>query len=210
MKKLILSLVLMGLCLATDAQNVQLPQPKYDNPTTLMTALKNRHSTREFSDRAIPDDILSTILWAACGINRPESGKLTVPSAINAQDIQVYVIRKDGAYLYLPKENQLKQISKSDLRSAVAGRQAFAATAPVSLVLVSDHSKFAKIPADGASRMGAIDCGYVSENICLISTALGLNTVPRATMDNDALKKALGLGDQYDVLMNNPIGYPKE
>ncbi|MDD5862678.1 MAG: SagB/ThcOx family dehydrogenase [Prevotella sp.] len=149
-------------------------------------------------------------MWAACGINRPESGKLTVPSAINAQDIQVFVVRKDGAYLYLPKENQLKPVSKADLRSAVAGRQAFAATAPVSLVLVSDHSKFGNLPAAAASRMGAVDCGYVSQNICLICTALGLNTVPRATMDTDALKKALGLGEQYDLIMNSQIGYPKE
>ena len=92
-------------CNAQD--NIQLPKPSMDNNVTLMQALQNRHSTREYADKQIPDDVLSTVLWAACGINRPGEGKITAPSAINAQDILVYVVRQDGAYLYQPKSNSL-------------------------------------------------------------------------------------------------------
>lgn len=208
MRKLALSLALMGMTLMASAQDIQLPKPLMENKVTLMEALQNRHSSREYSEKQITDSELSTVLWAACGINRPESGKLTVPSAINAQDILAYVIRQDGSYLYQPKENTLKKVSSKDLRTLVAGRQAFAATAPVSLVLVSDHSKFGKAK-DAAERLGVIDAGYVSQNICLACAALNLNTVPRMTMDTEGLRKELGLDSNYDIIINSQIGYPK-
>jgi SagB-type dehydrogenase family enzyme len=208
MRKLAFSLALMGITLIASAQDIQLPKPQLENKVTLMEALQNRHSSREYSEKQITDSELSTVLWAACGINRPESGKLTVPSAINAQDIQVYVIRQDGAYLYQPKENTLKKVCGKDLRSLVAGRQTFAATTPVSLVLVSNHTKFGNLQK-AAERLGVIDAGYVSQNICLACAALGLNTVPRMTMDTEGLRKELGLDNNYDIIINSQVGYPK-
>lgn len=213
MKKNILTIVWLAIALVSTScraqDNIQLPNPSMDNNVTLMQSLQNRHSSREFASKDIPDEVLSTVLWAACGINRPESGKITAPSAINAQDIIVYVVRKDGAFRYEPKENVLARVNGKDLRPLVAGPQAFAVDAPVSLVLVSDHGKFGS-HSNGASRMGILDAGYVSENICLVCTALGLNTVPRMTMDTEGLKMALGLDDGYDFVVNSQIGYPKE
>ena len=196
-------------CKAQD--NIQLPKPSMDNKVALMQALQDRHSIREYADKQIPDDVLSTVLWAACGINRPGEGKITAPSAINAQDILVSVVRQHGAYLYQPKDNSLQKVSNKDLCAAVAGRQSFAASAPVSLVLVSNHNKFPQQMSKKAkTRMGVVDAGYVSENICLACSALGLNTVPRMTMDTETLKKELGLDDNYDLVLNSQIGYPKK
>ncbi len=215
MSKNMITITCMALLMAATSckaqDNIRLPEPSMDNGATLMQSLQNRHSSREYADKEITDDVLSTVLWAACGINRPESGKITAPSAINAQDIIVYVVRKDGAYRYEPKENSLVKVSGKDLRPLVAGRQEFAASAPVSLVLVSNHNKFPEqMPNEAKSRMGLTDTGYVSENICLVCSALGLNTVPRMTMDSDGLKKELGLDDNYDFVLNSQIGYPKE
>lgn len=215
MKRNILTIACLALLMAATSckaqDNIQLPKPSMDNKVTLMQALQNRHSSREYADKQVPDDVLSTVLWAACGINRPNEGKITAPSAINAQDIQVYVVRKDGAYLYKPEENNLKKVSNKDLRTAVAGRQSFAASAPVSLVLVSNHNKFAQqLPNEAKARMGIVDAGYVSENICLACSSLGLNTVPRMTMNSETLKKELNLDDNYDFVLNSQIGYPKE
>lgn len=211
MKKSILAAAAaMGVAASASAQEIKLPEPSKTNEMTLMTALSSRQSSREYSSKEIDNNTLSTILWAACGINRPESGRITAPSAINAQDIQVYVIRKDGAWLYLPSQNSLKKVSGKDLRSLIAGRQEFASAAPLSLLLVSDHSKFGDMPAEATSRMGLIDSGYVSENICLACTALGLATVPRMSMDSDGLRKELGLGANQDLTINNPVGYPAE
>ena len=211
----ILTIACMAMLMAATSckaqDNIQLPKPSMDNKVTLMQAFQNRHSTREYADKQIPDDVLSTVLWAACGINRPGEGKITAPSAINVQDIQVYVVRQDGAYLYQPKSNSLEKVSSKDLRAAVAGRQSFAASAPVSLVLVSNHNKFPQqMPREAKTRMGVVDAGYISENICLACSALELNTVPRMTMDTEALKKELGLDDNYDLVLNSQIGYQKK
>lgn len=189
-----------------NAQDISLPAPSLTSEMTLADALNQRHSSREFADTEISDQVLSQLLWAACGINRPESKKITAPSAINAQDIVVYVVRKDGAYRYEPQENILVNVCGKDLRKAVAGRQEAVANAPICLVLVSDHKKFGD-HKNGAERMGCIDSGYVSENIALMCTALGLNTVPRMSMDSETLRKELKLDADADLLLNHPVGY---
>ena len=191
------------------AQDIQLPTPDKSNSMTLMQALQQRQSGREFSTRAIDNQTLSQVLWAACGINRPESKKITAPSAINAQDIQVYVASKDGVYLYLPLVNKLQKVTDEDVRPLVAGRQASIGEAPIHLILVSDLSKFGNRQNDATITMATMDSGYVSENISLICTALGLVTVPRMMMDKEGLKKALQLTDHHELLLNNPIGWPK-
>ena len=216
MKKIsMLAMGLMMMASCATAQDIQLPAPDMNVKMTLMETLQKRASQREYSDREISDATLSQVLWAACGINRPESKKITAPSAINAQDILLYVARKDGAYLYEPQSNTLKKICNDDLRDAVAANQKFAATAPVCLIMVTDLSKFGN-RGQQALPMANMDAGYVSENICLVCTALGLNTVPRVGMDKArvgmdkaAISKALGLTEMQIPLLNNPIGWPK-
>ncbi len=205
-KNFILCIAMTMLTGCVTAQDIQLPEPDKSAKMTLMEALQQRASSREFSDKEVSDAVLSQVLWAACGINRPGEKKITAPSAINAQDILVYVARKDGAYLYQPETNTLKKVCDEDVRKMVAGQQEFAATAPISLILGSDKTKFGD-RSSGADLMGNIDSGYVSENICLVCTALGLKTVPRMSMDKEALAKALKLTDSQVLLLNNPIAW---
>ena len=204
MRKL-LTLALMMLSTSMMAQSVQqLPAPKFDKKSSSMSlvdVLQKRESVREYAAAPLTDQELSNILWGACGINRPESKRLTAPSAVNAQDIIVYVCRADGAWRYDAQQNTLTRITELDLRKAVAGRQPFAANAPVCLLLVSDLSKLR-----GNREYGAMDAGYVSENIYLICTAMGLKTVARAMMERDALVRELGLNDSQDPMLNHPIG----
>ena len=203
-----LSFMAVAVVAAGQSDTRSLPAPTKSAKMTLMESLQQRHSVRDFSDKAVSDADLSELLWAACGINRPDTKKITAPSAINAQDILVYVCTKDGAWLYVPDGNSLQKVSDKDLRPAVAGRQEAVAVAPVSLVLVSDRTKFGD-RAKGAEVMGAIDAGYVSQNICLACTALGLATVPRMTMDKETLAKELHLDENKTLLVNHPVGYEK-
>lgn len=209
MKKLFLtSCLIMASTLFVSAQNIKLPEPDKNVSMTLYQALQQRKSVREYSTKDIDDMKLSQLLWAAVGINRPD-GHLTAPTAINAQDITVYVCRKDGAYLYVAKDNTLQKVSDKDLRKSVASAQAFAADAPISIVIVTDNAKFRGGSTNGPTISGAIDAGYVSQNIDLACEALGLCTVPRATMDKEALKKELKLTDSQNPILNHPIGYKK-
>ena len=209
MKKGILTICLSIATVCVMAQDiVKLPEPDKNVPMTLYQALQQRKSVREYSSKDIDDMKLSQLLWAAVGINRPD-GHLTAPTAVNAQDITVYVCRKDGAYLYVAKDNALQKVSDKDLRKEVASAQQFAAEAPVSLVIVTDNAKFRGGSTNGPTISGAIDAGYVSQNIDLACEALGLVTVPRGTMDKDALKKELKLTEAQNPILNHPVGYKK-
>lgn len=193
---------------AQDLKKIQLNNPDKNRGSSVMKALSDRRSDRAYADKALSLQDLSDLLWAANGINRPD-GKRTAPSALNKQDIDIYVIMKEGAYLYDAKSNSLQPIAKGDHRGAAAGGQDFVKTAPVSLVLVSDLSRFGKI-TDHVKLMAAVDAGCVSQNINIFCSAVGLATVPRASMDMNALKQILKLTENQLPLINNPVGYFKK
>lgn len=204
---LLTALLVVTMMYAQDLKVIKLNAPDKTRGAAVMKVLADRHSDREFATKELSLQDLSDLLWAANGINRAD-GKRTAPSALNKQDIDVYVIRKDGAYLYDAKANTLNPIAQGDHRGAVAGGQDFVKEAPVCLVLVSDLSRFGNT-SDQTKLMAAVDAGIVCQNINICCAGIGLSTVPRATMDKNALKEILKLSDSQVLMMNNPVGYPK-
>ncbi|WP_270539221.1 SagB/ThcOx family dehydrogenase [Bacteroides zhangwenhongii] len=211
MRKVQLLLVcLMFSVVALAAEKViKLPKPNLGRTGSVMKALSERHSTREFAAKALSLSDLSDLLWAANGVNRKDSGKRTAPSALNKQDVDVYVVLPEGSYLYDAQNHQLTLVAEGDYRSAVAGGQAFVKSAPVSLVLVSDVSRFGDAKNTRNQLMGAMDTGIVSQNISVFCSSAKLATVPRASMDGNQLKKVLKLKDSQIPMMNHPVGYFK-
>jgi len=208
MKKnvLLIAIMLIVSTFAAKAQKVvQLPEPKKDATMTLMQALQQRKSVRRFAETEVTDQLLSELLWAACGINRPEENKLTAPTAMNRQEISVYVCRKDGAWLWNSKDNTLTKVCDRDLRSMMERNKEQVPAVPIVLVLTGDKTKFAMIDRDFCD----VDCGYVSQNVCLAAVALGLATVPRAAMPREELAKALALPEGTEPIINHPIGFAK-
>ena len=206
MKKIIIFALALIMTGSIQAQEViTLPQPEVSKLSmSLGDALQQRRSMRSFTEQEISMQTLSTILWAACGVSDTKTGKITAPSAINMQDIKVYVCSKDGVCLYNAKANTLTKVSGKDIRETIAGKmQQFAKTAPISLVLVSTKDTD-RSPND---KYGAMDAGYVSQNIYLACTALGMKTVARAMMDYDTLKQELNLPETSYLELNHPIGY---
>ena len=206
MKKIVSLALGLMLCSSLMAQNtIQLPQPDVKELSmSLGDALKNRRSYREYQkEKAVDLNTLSTILWAACGISDPASGKITAPSAINMQDIKIYVCTAKGVCLYDPKANVLNVVNDKNLLESLASGQQFVKDAPYTLLLVSDQSKARRKNA----HFGDIDSGYVSQNIYLACTALGMKTVARAMMDQDAVRSALNLPEDVIIELNHPIGY---
>ena len=193
--------------------NIQLPSPIRDGGMPLSEALSSRHSTREFDpSKPVDKQLLSNLLWSANGINRPSSGHRTNPTALNSQEIDVYLIDKSGAYLYDATSNSLQLIAEGDHRGLVAGTagfsQDFVNDAPISLVIVGDYSKFDRDP-DQAMLTTMCDAGIVCQNINLFCSANGLATVPRMTMDTAGLAKVLKLKPTQRAILNNPIGYAR-
>ena len=209
MKSIFLSLVAACMLSGAYAQTlspIQLKAPEKKAGLSVMETLANRHSTREFSNKKLTLQELSNLLWAANGINRPVKGMRTAPSAMNAQEVDVYVCMEEGAFLYDAKSNQLQPVIQEDLRGLVGGKQAFVINAPVVLLMVSDLSKLPGGNSEQTKLMAAIDAGIVSQNISIACSGLGLITVPRASMDKEALAQKLKLKSTQLLLMNNPVG----
>ena len=116
-----------------------------------MQALARRRSSREFARKPLPLPVLSSLLWAAFGVNRRGGGR-TAPSALDAQEIDVYVALPDGAYRYDAKAHSLRLVAASDLRR-VTGYQDFVDQAPLDLVYVADHRRMRMVPGGPAGEL---------------------------------------------------------
>ncbi len=210
MRKLQLFFVCLMVAATCAAQKViQLPKPNMNRAGTVMKALSDRCSTREYADKALTNADLSDLLWAANGINRPD-GRRTAPSAMNKQDVDIYVVMAKGAYLYDHKAHTLNLLKEGDFRQAVASGQDFATQAPVSLVLVSELSRMGDAKNERTKLMCAMDAGIVSQNISIFCALAKMGTVPRATMDAAKLKEVLNLTDTQMLMLNHPVGYLKK
>jgi len=194
---------------AGDLKPIRLPAPQTEGGKPLMQALKERSSMREFSPRELPLQVLSDMLWAACGINRPDSGKRTAPTARNMQEIDVYVAKADGIYLYNAENNTLMPVVAGDIRE-LTGKQPFVKTAPINLVFVADLSKMEGMPADAVDFYSATDTGFVSENVYLYCASAGLATVVRGMIDKPAMARAMKLRDDQKVILAQTVGYPED
>ena len=200
--------MLRTLCLAADVKPIDFPAPQTDGGKPLMQVLKTRQSAREFSDRMLSPQVLSNLLWAAAGINRPD-GRRTAPTASNRQEIDIYVITADGLYLYEPKGHKLIGLLSDDLR-ALAGTQDYVKTAPVNLVYVADFAKYgAQMAEENKLTYSGADTGFVSQNVYLFCASEGLATVVRAGIDRAALSKAMRLRPEQRIILEQPVGYPK-
>jgi len=207
-----IALGMMGQLRPTHAKGdaapfIPLPAPDKTGGMPLMEALSLRRSAREFGHRELPLPVLSGLLWAAFGINRPDGGR-TAPSALNAQEIDVYVALPSGAYLYDPPAHALRLVAASDLRR-VTGYQDFVNEAPLDLVFVADHARMRMVPAGQRQSYASVAAGAISQNVYLFAASAGLATVIRAWIDRSAIANALGLTHDQEVLLSQTVGYPK-
>jgi len=200
MNKLVITIGLLTLGLSCFAQDIKLPAPRKTGGKPLMTALNERQSNRDFSDKELSPQILSDLLWAANGFNRAD--KRTAPSSQNRQEIDLYVFMKSGTYFYDARNQQLILKVAGDNR-AKNGSQPFVTVAPVNIAFVGNLDK-------ASNRDAAIvDCGFIGQNIYLFCASEGLISVVRGSIDKEAVHSILGLSDSQEVLLGQVVGYKK-
>jgi len=210
-KKLLLTITMLflaGSAVAQDSSLTKLPPPQIDNQKSLVQALTERKSTRSFSTRQLPAQILSNLLWSAFGINRHDTGRRTAPSAVNRREIDIYVATAEGVYIYDSKQHALKQILKQDIR-LLTGKQSFTGEAPVNLIYVADLSRMGDANAEEKTFYSAADTGFISQNVYLYCAAEKLATVVRGLIDRDELAHALKLKNTQKIILAQTVGYPK-
>jgi nitroreductase len=203
--------VLLGnrdLAFAKDLEPIQLPQSQPSSGNALLKILEKRRTTREYGPEPLPVAVLASLLWAAFGISRPD-GRRTAPSARNYQEIDIYVAKSDGLYLFDAKENMLRPVLAEDIRG-LTGIQSYVKQAPVSLVYVADISKMSGSSDEEKIFFTAADSGFISENVYLYCAAEGLVTGVRANIDKPVLAKAMKLRPDQKITLAQCVGYPKK
>jgi SagB-type dehydrogenase family enzyme len=187
---------------------ISLPRPDTTGGKPLMQVLKERKTSRLFSEKKLPEQIMANMLWAAFGVNRAD-GHRTAPSARNWQEIDIYVAAADGLFLYEAKNHALKRILQDDIR-AKTGTQDFVASAPVTLVYVADIAKTGVKGSEDQNLYSGADCGFIAENVYLYCASEGLAVVVRASIDRGALAAVMKLRPEQKIVLAQTVGYPKE
>ena len=172
-----------------------------------MQALAERQSGREFSQKALDLQQLSDLLWAAFGINRPAIDHRTAPSAMNSQEIDIYVVLADGVFLYNAKENRLDPIAEGDMRAKTGG-QDFVKVAPVALVFVADLARLVKAKTESKEPYAWADTGSISQNVYLWCASAGLATVVHELGERQPLVDAWKLRPEQRITLAQAVGYP--
>lgn len=203
------TLLLLNPAEAGAAQTVELPKPRLEGGAPLMQALKKRQSSRSFSQRELPKQVLADLLWAAYGVNRPDSGRRTAPSAHDRREVDLYAAMKEGLYRYDADNHALILVVKKDLRAAT-GRQKFPGRAPLNIVYVADLARMPGVPRSAALEVAAITTGAIVQNVYLYAASEDLATVVRGWIDKKALAKAMGLRDEQYIFVAQTVGYPGE
>ncbi len=193
-RKLFLMLFSVGAPLSVQAEEImQLPQP--DKSSELMQLIDNRHSSREYSNKDISEQTLSDLLWASFGINK--KGTRTVPTAMNKQNLKVFVVYQNSIWSYDAAANSLVKVSDEEISTYIA-KQDFVKNAPLNLIYTGSDKDYSSFHA-----------GAAAQNVYLYATSKGLNTIVRAYLDKDELKDKLHLDRDEFVIMNQVIGYPE-
>lgn len=206
---LLVILTASALAAREDLKAIELPKPNMKGGMPLMEALSARATHREYDTRDLPMQVLSDLLWAGFGINRPESGKRTAPSAMNRQETDIYVALKSGLYVYDAKGNVLKPVLGEDIREAT-GMQPFVKSAPVNLIFVADFARMGDSSDENKKMYSAADVGFISQNIYLFCASEGLATVVRGWFDREKLREVMKLRPEQRIVLTQTVGYPKQ
>lgn len=200
--------------IAADLSPMKLPPPDMKGGKPLMQCLKDRKTDRSFSTKKLPVEVLSNLLWAAWGINRPDSGKRTAPSAHNWQEIDVYVAMEEGLYRYNARNHALDPVLKSDLRKNTSHLlqplRGSITGAPLQLIYVADFSRMGLTTSDEEKKISsAADAGFIAQNVYMYCASAGLATGVRASFDKDALAENMRLRDKQKMVLVQAVGYPQ-
>jgi nitroreductase len=186
---------------------IRLPAPQVDDRMTLFAALRARRSERAFASRPLSPAVLSSLLWSAFGVNRPDTCGRTAPSTRDWQEIDVYAVLPTAACLYEPHQHVLRTVVRGDVRAAT-GLQDFVPSAPLNLVYVADRSRMTEASDEDRSFYAATDTGFIAQNVYLACAALGLVSVVRGHVDRKQLALALRLRPDQQVVLAHTVGYP--
>jgi len=190
----------------------KLPSPTTSGKVSVEEALAARRSERSFLPQELSTEQISQILWAGQGITDKTWGFRAAPSAGALYPLNLYVLKKDGVFEYIPEGNKLIQISEEDRRPSLVRAslgQTYISDAPLVIVIAGNFRITEAKFGQRAYRYLNMEIGHVAENIQLEAVALGLVSIPIGSFWDDVVAKILELPDTRDPFYIIPVGYLK-
>lgn len=216
MKKFLSALVVMILMATTTyAAQSEIILPTVEvtgNELSVMQALQQRASSRNFIDKDLTTAQMSKILWAANGINR-DDGKRVNPAALGVYSVEVYAVTRAGIYLYDAANHKLKLIAEGDYRSITTTGQSFVSKAAVNLVYVETPAAWTGArmipPRDAQLSFANITAGAMVQSVALIAETEGLGNCVRGSINRAEFAKVAKLAEDETILLAQSVGFIK-
>jgi SagB-type dehydrogenase family enzyme len=205
---IVIAFIFSIVAVAQELQPIKLLPPQTEKGKSLMKALEERRTTREYSERAMSLQDISNVLWAANGINRVKEMKHTAPTAVNWQEIDVYIVLGKGIYLYNPHDSTLYPVVKGDMREQ-AGTQDYVKTAPLNFIYVADYTKMKNAEEAKKEAYASADAAFIAENVYLFCAAFDMGCVVRGSMDREKLSATMKLRSEQKIVLAQTVGYLK-
>lgn len=192
---------------------IDLPKPKAEGKMSVEESILKRRSRRSYSSRELTLAQISQLLWATQGITDKRRKYRAAPSAGALYPLEIYIVKKEGLYRYIPEGHRLESIKSEDLRpelTKAAWGQRSISEAPVSIVICAIYSRVTSKYGLRGNRYVEIEVGSAAENIHLQAVALGLDSAPIGAYTDDAVAKLLELPRDCEPLYIIPVGYAKK
>jgi len=192
------------------AQNeIVLPAPSTVGKMSVEEALAKRRSVRRFSAGDLTIEQVGQLAWAAQGITDQARGLRTAPSAVASYPLELYLVKRDGVFRYIPRGHKLVRLAPEDRRAELSG-QATVRNAPLDIVITAALQRTKERFGVRAERFATLEAGHVAQNILLQAVALGLGSVPVGGFEDQTLANILKLAAGETPLYIIPVGRPAE
>jgi SagB-type dehydrogenase family enzyme len=208
---------------SADATRIRLVAPdKWQGigQTDLASAIRNRQSRREFTDKPLTLAELSFLLWATQDIRQPvnkATALRTVPSAGARHALETYLCvfnvegLKPAIYRYLPLEHELLLEfhildARQKLVEAALG-QSFVAQAAVTFLWTTIPYRMEWRYGLAAHKVIALDAGHVCQNLYLACEVIGAGTCAVAAYHQQLIDRLVQVdGRDEFVIYLAPVG----
>ncbi|MBU2567694.1 MAG: SagB/ThcOx family dehydrogenase [Elusimicrobia bacterium] len=193
------------------ANTIKLPEPVYKSSISVEEAILKRRSVRDFSNKKLPIELISQLLWSAQGITDKTNKFRAAPSAGALYPMELYIVSPDGIFHYIPDGHRIQKLQGDDLRQDLANAcwgQNFVAVAGISIIIAADYGRTTWRYGNKGIRYVDIEAGHIAQNIHLQSVALNLGSVPVGAFNDKAVKSLLKLPAAQQPIYVIPVGYP--
>jgi len=195
-----------------DMARIRLPEPKVRGEVSVEEAIDARRSVRGYSSKELSLEQISQLLWACQGITDKRKALRASPSAGALYPLEIYLVKRDGIFHYIPEGHALEKVSDKDARGELAGAaysQAFVAEAPADIIVTAVYERIMSKYGERGIRYTDMEAGHAAENVFLQAKALGLDSVAVGAFSDASVAGILGLPKDRKPLYILPVGYKR-